>query len=160
MVKIRSKFLIGFGYDCHKIVKNRLLFLGGVQIEENFGLLGHSDADVVLHSVCDAILSALGVADIGELFPNSVDKYKNIPSRLIVDKTFEFLKIKKFNISNIDITLVCDKPQISQYKKQILNSLKNLFKIESINIKGKTTEGIKSFKDYIQCYSVVLLYRK
>lgn len=159
MVEMKPKFLVGFGYDCHKIVKNRLLFLGGVQIKEDFGLLGHSDADVVLHSVCDAILSALGVADIGELFPNNVDKYKNMSSRLILNKTFEFLKIKRFNISNIDITLICDKPKISQYKRQILHSLKDLFKIEFINIKGKTTEGIKSFKNYVQCYSVVLLYK-
>lgn len=153
----RPSFLVGFGYDCHKIVKNKNLFLAGVKIEDKFGLKGHSDADVVLHSVCDAVLSSLGLPDIGQLFPDNEDKYKNISSVEIVKKTLHLLKERKYSIVNIDITLICDRPKISLFKNKLLNSLKKLFNIENINIKGKTTESIKCFKNYIQCYTVVLL---
>jgi 2-C-methyl-D-erythritol 4-phosphate cytidylyltransferase/2-C-methyl-D-erythritol 2,4-cyclodiphosphate synthase len=151
------KYLIGFGYDCHKIIKNRPLFLGGVKINVPFGLKGHSDADVVLHSICDAILSACGAPDIGELFPDNLEETKNMSSKVIVEKVLKLLKEKKGKIINIDVTLICDKPKISEYKTQILSSLKNLFKTKNINIKGKTTEEIKSFKNYIQCFSIVFL---
>jgi 2-C-methyl-D-erythritol 2,4-cyclodiphosphate synthase len=150
-------YLIGFGYDCHKIVKNRTLFLGGAKINAPFGLKGHSDADVVLHSVCDAILSACGLPDIGELFPDNLKENKNMSSKIIVEKVLKLLKEKNGKIINIDITLICDKPKISEYKLQIVASLKNLFNIQNINIKGKTTEDIKCFKNYIQCFSIVLL---
>jgi 2-C-methyl-D-erythritol 4-phosphate cytidylyltransferase/2-C-methyl-D-erythritol 2,4-cyclodiphosphate synthase len=150
-------YLIGFGYDCHKIVKNRILFLGGIKINVPFGLKGHSDADVVLHSVCDAILSACGLPDIGELFPDNLKENKNLSSKIIVEKVLKLLKEKKGKIINIDITLICDKPKISEYKLQIVASLKNLFNIQNVNIKGKTTENIKCFKNYIQCFSIVLL---
>jgi len=150
-------YLIGFGYDCHKIVKNRTLFLGGTKINATFGLKGHSDADVVLHSVCDAILSACGLPDIGELFPDNLKENKNMSSKIIVEKVLKLLKEKNGEIINIDITLICDKPKISEYKLQIVASLKNLFNIQNINIKGKTTEDIKCFKNYIQCFSIVLL---
>ncbi len=147
--------LVGLGYDCHKIVKNRPLFLGGIQIDVKFGLKGHSDADVVLHSICDAILSAIGEPDIGELFPNTDKKYKNISSKIIVEKVLKLMKEKKYKIVNIDVTLICDTPKISKYKTQIIASIKNLFNIKHVNLKGKTTEGIKCFKNYIQCFSIV-----
>ncbi|MEN3013880.1 MAG: 2-C-methyl-D-erythritol 2,4-cyclodiphosphate synthase [Endomicrobiia bacterium] len=149
-------YIVGLGYDSHKIVKKRKLFLGGIQIEENFGLEGHSDGDVVLHSICDALLSAAGEKDIGEIFPN-IPRYKNISSIEIAKKVLRFLKAKKMKISNIDIVLICDKPNISKHKEKILSSLKKIFLAEKINIKAKTTEEIKCFKNYIQCYSVVLV---
>ncbi len=155
-----KNFFVGIGYDSHKIVKKRPLFLGGVKLNENFGLKGHSDADVVIHSICDAILSAIGLPDIGEFFPDSDINYKNMPSKLIVNKVLNFLQNRKFKISNIDVVLICDKPKVSIYKQKILESLKKMFNVDFINIKGKTTEGISCFKNYIQCYSVVLLYKK
>ncbi|MCX7910267.1 MAG: 2-C-methyl-D-erythritol 2,4-cyclodiphosphate synthase [Endomicrobia bacterium] len=151
------KYIIGIGYDSHKITKDRKLFLGGVHIDENFGLKGHSDADVIIHSICDAILSAIGEKDIGELFPPKRQLYKNLPSEKIAHKVMILLKNKKLKISNIDTVLICNKPNISKYKQKILTSLKKIFKVSNINIKGKTTEGIKCFENYIQCYSVVLI---
>jgi len=153
-------YLIGFGYDCHKIVKNKTLFLGGVQLDVSFGLKGHSDGDVVLHSICDAILSACGLPDIGELFPDNLKKTKNISSKLIVEKVIKLLKEKKGKILNIDVTLICDKPKVSKYKTKILSSLRKLFGVQNVNLKGKTTEGMKCFKNYIQCFSIVFLHLK
>lgn len=150
-----TKYFVGIGYDCHKLVKGRKLFLAGIEIDFYKGLEGHSDADVVLHSICDALLSVIGDKDIGEFFPNTEKKYKDIPSKLIAEKTLEELKKKKYKINNIDVVIICDQPKISLYKQKILNSLKKFFNTEFVNIKGKTTEGIKCFKDYIQCYSVV-----
>lgn len=150
-------YLVGIGYDSHKIVKNRKLFLGGVYIIEKFGLKGYSDGDVIIHSICDAILSAIGQKDIGEVFPDNDLKYKNIDSKEIAKFVTNLLIKKKFKLSNIDIVVICDKPKISKYKQEILSSLKRIFKTENINIKGKTTEGIKCFKQHIQCYSVVLI---
>ncbi len=154
-----SELLIGIGYDCHRIIKNRNLFLGGVKIDANFGLKGHSDADVVLHSICDAILSACGLPDIGELFPDTEDKYKNISSVVIAEKVLEKIS-RNYKIINIDIVLICDVVKVSKYKEEMKSSLKKIFKTNFVNIKGKTTEGIKSFKEYIQCYSVVLVKKK
>ena len=148
-------YLIGFGYDCHKIVKNRSLFLGGVQIDVPFGLKGHSDGDVVLHSICDAILGACQLPDIGELFPDSEPKIRGIDSKLIVKKVLYLVEQKKFKIVNIDVVIVCDKPKISPIKKRLLESLQKIFQTQNINIKGKTTEG-KSC-NYIEVFSVVLL---
>lgn len=150
-------YLVGIGYDSHKIIKNRKLFLGGVQIPEKFGLKGYSDGDVLIHSICDAILSAIGEPDIGEIFPNDDPKNKNIDSKKIAETVIKLLNKKKFKILNIDTVIICEKPKISKYKQAILSSLKKIFKIENINIKGKTTEGIKFFKNHIQCYSVVLI---
>lgn len=150
-------YLIGIGYDAHRIVKNRKLFLGGIEIKEKFGLKGYSDGDVVIHSVCDAILSAIGQPDIGEMFPDNNPKYKDIDSKEIAKNVTRLLNSKRLKISNIDIVVICEKPKISEHKQKILSSLKKVFNTEKINIKGKTTEGIQGFKDYIQCYSVVLI---
>ncbi len=150
-------YFVGIGYDCHKLVRKRKLYLAGTQIDFDKGLEGHSDADVILHSICDALLSCIGEKDIGELFPDTEKKYKNISSRLIAKKVLEKLKKKKYNVVNIDVVLICDQPKISKYKQKILASLKEIFSTNYVNIKGKTTEGVKNFKDYIQCYSVVLV---
>lgn len=153
------KYIIGIGYDCHKLINNRKLFLGGVYIKFNKGLKGHSDADVVLHSISDALLSAVGSQDIGELFPDSRIEYKNISSIKIVENVLKIVRKKGYKIVNIDSVIICDEPKISEYKPQILKSLKKIFNTKFVNIKGKTTEGIKTFKNYIQCYSVVLLQK-
>ncbi|MCS7151608.1 MAG: 2-C-methyl-D-erythritol 2,4-cyclodiphosphate synthase [Endomicrobia bacterium] len=153
------KYLIGLGYDCHKLVTGRKLYLGGIYIKHSKGLKGHSDADVILHSISDALLSAIGEKDIGELFPDTDKKLKNIESVKIVDKVLKLVAEKCYKIVNIDTVVICDTPKISQYKQEILNSLKKIFQTEFINIKGKSTEGIHPFKNYIQCYTVVLLER-
>lgn len=153
-----SNFRVGIGYDSHKLVKGRDLFLGGVKLCFPLGLKGHSDGDVVLHSICDALLGACGLPDIGEIFPDTEKKYKNISSKRIAEYVLNLVKKRKFKIINIDVTIICDKPKISPVKEKILNSLKKIFKTKNINIKGKTTE--KENEKYIKTYSTVLLYKK
>ncbi len=148
-------YRVGIGYDSHKFVKGKKFFLCGKEIDFPYGLKGHSDADVVLHSICDALLGACGLPDIGELFPDTDIKTKGISSRKIVSKVLKLLKNEKFKIVNIDVVIVCDKFKISPMKEKLLASLKKIFKIENINIKGKTTEN--ESKEYIYVYSIVLV---
>lgn len=152
-----NNYRIGIGYDLHRLVKGRKMFLGGVNVKNRFGLKGHSDGDVVLHSVCDAILGACNLPDIGELFPDTDPKIKGIDSKLIAEKVLMLAKRYGFKIVNIDIVVVCNTPKISSIKKKLLKSLKKIFKTKNVNIKGKTTEGKKC--DYIETFSVVLVFK-
>lgn len=109
-------FKVGFGYDVHQIVEGRKLFLGGVEIPfENKGLLGHSDADVLLHAICDALLGALALGDIGKHFPDNSNEFKNIDSKIILKKTYDLIVKEGYKISNIDCTLCMEKPKIAPY---------------------------------------------
>jgi len=152
-----EKYRVGIGYDLHKIVKGKKLFLGGVNVKNNFGLRGHSDGDVILHSICDAILGACELPDIGELFPDTNPKIKGIDSKLIAKKVLELSKQKGYKIVNIDIVIICDKPKISPIKKQLMENLRKVFQTQNVNIKGKTTEGKKC--SYIEVFSIVLVSR-
>ncbi|OGS38025.1 MAG: 2-C-methyl-D-erythritol 2,4-cyclodiphosphate synthase, partial [Elusimicrobia bacterium RIFOXYD2_FULL_34_30] len=106
---------IGFGYDIHKLVKSKPLYLGGVRIPSKKGLLAHSDGDVLLHSICDSLLGAVGMGDIGMHFPNSDRKYKNISSLILLEKTYNLLKKQGYKIENIDSMIVAQEPKISPY---------------------------------------------
>jgi 2-C-methyl-D-erythritol 2,4-cyclodiphosphate synthase len=134
----------GFGYDVHKFVIGRKLILGGVEIKHRKGLMGHSDADVLLHSVCDALLGAAGFNDIGYYFPNTDPKWKNISSLILLGECYKLLKKKKFKIVNIDSTILLEEPRISPYidemKKNICKTLK--IKYSQIAIKSTTSEGL------------------
>ncbi len=134
----------GFGYDVHKFAAGRKLILGGVVIKHSKGLIGHSDADVLLHSVCDALLGAAGLNDIGHYFPNTDPKWKNISSLILLQECYKLLKKKKFRIVNIDSTILLEEPHISPYigemKKNICKTLN--IKLSQLAIKSTTSEGL------------------
>lgn len=135
---------VGFGYDVHKFKKNRKLFLGGIKISDTNGLDGHSDADVLIHALMDALLGAAGQKDIGHFFPNTDMKYKNISSVELLKIVVKTLKNKKYKIVNVDMTVVAEKPKIYPYidgmKKVLSETLK--IKKDYISIKATTNEGM------------------
>ena len=152
---------IGFGYDVHRFVKGRKLILGGVEIKHTFGLKGHSDADVLLHSICDALLGAAGLNDIGHYFPNNDPKWKDVSSLVLLHKCSMLLKKKKLKIVNIDSTILLEEPRISPFigtmKKKISESLK--IKTSQIAIKSTTCEGLGFIgkKQGCSAYTICLL---
>jgi 2-C-methyl-D-erythritol 2,4-cyclodiphosphate synthase len=135
---------IGHGYDVHRIVKDRKLVLAGTEIESEFGLLGHSDADVVLHAVMDAILGALAAGDIGQHFPDTDSQYKNINSRVLLRKTVDIMDRAEMEISNIDITIAAAKPKLQAYLEDMRENLRQDLHTskKNISIKATTEEGL------------------
>ncbi|PIU67832.1 MAG: 2-C-methyl-D-erythritol 2,4-cyclodiphosphate synthase [Armatimonadetes bacterium CG07_land_8_20_14_0_80_40_9] len=135
---------IGIGYDLHKLVKGRRLILGGVEIPYPQGLLAHSDGDVLVHSIIDALLGALGEGDIGQHFPDTDEQYKDIKSLILLGKVKEMLKKKGAEIGNIDATVLAERPKIAPYVKEMKENISRTLKIEKekINIKAKTNEGL------------------
>ena len=140
----RKKVFFGHGYDVHKFKKGNSIILCGIKIPFNKSLDGHSDADVGLHSLCDAILGASGLGDIGEHFPPSNKKYKNINSIYLLRKTYSYLKETETEINNIDITIVAEKPKLSKYKNLMRKKISSTLKLnyKQVNIKATTTEGL------------------
>ncbi len=140
----KERIYYGIGFDIHRLGKNEKLYLGGVKIPFRLGLIGHSDADPVLHSLIDALLGACGLGDIGKLFSNKKKKYKNIRSTILLKKIIKLIKSKNFYINNIDINIIAQKPKIKKYSKKMTNIISKLCEINSnqINIKGKTTEKL------------------
>jgi 2-C-methyl-D-erythritol 2,4-cyclodiphosphate synthase len=136
--------LMGLGYDVHKFKKGRPLVLGGVRIQYPRGLLGHSDADVLVHALLDALLGAAGLPDIGCLFPNNAPQYKNADSLLLLKAVMKRLSEKKLSVNNVDMTLICEAPKISPYIKKMKANLSKILKIPAgrIGIKATTNEGI------------------
>ena len=135
---------VGFGYDVHRFKKNRKLFLGGIKISDKNGLDGHSDADVLIHALMDALLGAAGQKDIGHFFPNTDMKYKNISSVELLKTVVETLKSKKYKIVNVDMTVVAEKPKIYPYIDDMKEVLSETLKIKKdyISIKATTNEGM------------------
>lgn len=109
------KTRIGFGFDVHKLVEGRELWLGGIRIEHTLGLLGHSDADVLIHALCDALLGAANMRDIGFHFPDTANEYKNIDSKILLKKTVELIREKGFSIGNADITVCAERPKLNPH---------------------------------------------
>ncbi|MBD1144775.1 2-C-methyl-D-erythritol 2,4-cyclodiphosphate synthase [Pelagibacterales bacterium SAG-MED37] len=139
-----SKVSFGIGFDIHRLVKNKKLYLGGTKIPFHSGLQGHSDGDVILHAIIDAILGAIQKKDIGTYFPSNKNKFKNIRSPKMLKPIIENLYEKNFSINNLDINLICQKPKVSTYRNRIINSLSNLMNLDKnkINLKGKTVEKL------------------
>ena len=139
-----SKVSFGIGFDIHRLVKNKKLYLGGTKIPFHSGLQGHSDGDVILHAIIDAILGAIQKKDIGTYFPSNKNKFKNIRSPKMLKPIIENLYENNFSINNLDINLICQKPKVSTYRNRIINSLSNLMNLErnKINLKGKTVEKL------------------
>ena len=135
---------IGHGYDVHKIAENRKCIIGGVEIPFEKGLLGHSDADVLLHAICDALLGAAALGDIGKHFPDNDNSFLNIDSRILLRKTVELLEEKGYKVGNIDATVIAQKPKMAPYISQMAENIAKDCKtdIKNINVKATTEEGL------------------
>jgi 2-C-methyl-D-erythritol 2,4-cyclodiphosphate synthase len=155
---------IGFGFDVHQLQEGRDFWLGGIQIPALKGILGHSDADVLLHAICDAILGSLALGDIGKHFPDTDQNFKGIDSKILLEKVMELIAEKGYKIGNIDTTVVCQQPKIMPYALQMQNSIANICNIEitDISIKATTNEtmGFIGREEGIVAYAVVLLLKK
>ena len=140
----KGKTYFGIGFDVHKLIEERKLYLGGIKIPFPLGLKGHSDADPVLHALIDSLLGACRLGDIGNLFSNKNIKYKNIRSTILLKKVVELIKSKNFLINNIDINIITQKPKIKKYSKKMIQAISKICEInyDQINIKGKTTEKL------------------
>ncbi len=142
-IKEKTTFF-GIGFDIHRLVKGKKLYLGGLRIPYHSGLKGHSDGDVIIHSVIDSILGAMRKKDIGTFFPDNSNKFKNIRSPKMLKPIIKLLNSNNYFINNLDINLICEKPKISKHRDKIINSLSNLLDLNKdlINLKGKTTEKL------------------
>ena len=152
---------IGHGFDVHRLVAGRPLILGGVTIPYEYGLLGHSDADVLLHAVCDAILGALGLGDIGRYFPDTDPVYKGVDSMLLLEHVIGLANTRGFRVSNLDTTIVAQRPKMAPHVAQMIFNIAKVCQVPSgcINIKATTTEhlGYAGRGEGISAYAVVLM---
>ena len=152
---------IGHGYDVHRLTVGRKLILGGVEIPYEKGLDGHSDADVLLHAVMDALLGAAALRDIGNLFPDTDPKYKGISSLLLLQEVMERLKEKNFRVGNVDVTLIAQRPKLKDYIPKMAENLAAALKTDPsrVNIKATTEEGLgfTGRGEGISCHAVCLL---
>jgi 2-C-methyl-D-erythritol 2,4-cyclodiphosphate synthase len=152
---------IGIGYDAHALVEGRELILGGVRIPHERGLLGHSDGDVLLHALSDAILGAAGLADIGVLFPDTDQTIKGIASEKILSRAIEAARGEGLELVNIDAVIVCQAPRIQPYREEMRRNIARILSadVARVNIRGKTTEGMgfTGRKEGIEAYAVCLL---
>ncbi len=155
---------IGFGVDVHQLVPERKLILGGVEIESDLGALGHSDADVLLHAICDAMLGALNLRDIGFHFPDTDPKYKGIDSTLLMRDTFLLIKEKGFELGNMDCTIIAEKPKLNPHIPMMQARIAELVEaqVDQISIKATTHEKVDSFGERraIKAYATCLLIKK
>ncbi|MDO5040983.1 MAG: 2-C-methyl-D-erythritol 2,4-cyclodiphosphate synthase [Peptoniphilus sp.] len=152
---------IGIGYDVHKLVENRDLYVGGVKIDFERGLLGHSDADVLIHAVMDAILGALNLGDIGKLFPDTDDKYKDIDSKILLGEVYEVMKDKGYEINNIDTIIIAQRPKFKDYIGEMSRVMAEILHTDEqrVSVKATTTErlGFEGREEGIAAQAVVLL---
>lgn len=152
---------VGFGFDVHQLAEGRELRLGGITVPHNKGAVGHSDADVLIHALCDAMLGAANLGDIGKHFPDTSAEFKNIDSRILLKRVMEMIKHKKLAVENFDITLCLEKPTIAPHIDAMKKSLSEIMRIEEdrISIKATTNEklGFIGREEGVACYAVVLL---
>ncbi len=152
---------IGFGYDVHRFAEGRDLWLGGIKIPHLRGLMGHSDADVVIHAICDALLGAAALGDIGKHFPDTDPKYKGIDSKILLKETGKLIAEAGFTIRNIDATIALQLPKIAPYIEQMRTTLSRLLNLEpgQVSVKATTTEklGFEGREEGVSAYAVVLI---
>lgn len=152
---------IGMGFDVHRLVEGRELWLGGIKIEHTLGLLGHSDADVLIHAICDALLGAANMRDIGYHFPDTGAEFHNIDSKILLRRTTELLKAKGYRIGNIDATICAERPKINPHVEAMKETLAPLMDIttDDVSIKATTTEklGFTGREEGISAYAVALI---
>jgi 2-C-methyl-D-erythritol 2,4-cyclodiphosphate synthase len=158
------RFRVGIGYDIHRLAEGRKLILGGVEITHPQGLLGHSDADAVIHALCDAILGALACGDIGEHFPDTAPEYKDIDSSKLLEMVKEFLDDSGYKINNLDVIIIAQEPKLGPFKKQMREKLCAILGIRQdlLNIKAKTNEGLGELGrcEAIACYATASLIKE
>src|SRR5689334_11727781 len=154
-------FRIGFGFDVHRLEEERDFWLGGIKVQHNKGATGHSDADVMIHAVCDALLGAANLGDIGEHFPDTSAEFKNIDSKILLSKTNNIIKKENYKLVNIDSTLCLQQPKIKPYVKQMQTVIAQLVELNenAVSIKATTTEklGFVGREEGVVAYATVLL---
>lgn len=155
------KIRVGFGYDVHQLVTDRALWIGGVQIVHEKGLLGHSDADVLIHAICDALLGAANMRDIGFHFPDNDPAYKNIDSKVLLKKTVELIATKGYHVGNVDATVCAERPKLNPHipaMQQVLAEIMGV-DVDDVSVKATTTEklGFTGREEGISAYAVVLI---
>ena len=157
-------YRIGFGIDFHQLIEGRDLWLGGVKIPHHKGAMGHSDADVLLHAICDALLGALSLGDIGVHFPDTDSSYKNIDSKILLQKTYGLIKQKKYAVVNIDTSVCLESPKIKPYSDAMRSVISSILEmsIDDVSIKATTTEkmGFIGRGEGLVAYANVLLNKK
>lgn len=158
------KIRVGFGYDVHQLVEGRDLWLGGVRLQHSMGLLGHSDADVLIHAICDALLGAACMRDIGFHFPDSASEYKNIDSKILLKNTVELIATKGYKVGNIDATVCAERPKLNPHipvMQQVLAEVMNV-DVDDVSIKATTTEklGFTGREEGISAYATVLIEKE
>ena len=161
---MKNKFRIGNGYDVHQLVADRKLVLGGIEIPSEKGLLGHSDADVLLHAICDALLGALALGDIGRHFPSDDPAYKNIDSKVLLQKVYELIDQEGYEINNIDSVVVMESPKLAGYVPEMRKTIARILNCdgERISVKATTSEriGFTGREEGAAAFSTVLLIQK
>ena len=155
---------VGMGYDVHKLVEGRPLIMGGVLIEHETGLLGHSDADVLIHAICDALLGAANMRDIGYHFPDNAGEYKNIDSKILLAKTVELIATKGYRVGNVDATVCAERPKLKARIPEMQEVLAKLMHVEvdDVSIKATTTDklGFTGREEGISAYATVLIEKE
>jgi 2-C-methyl-D-erythritol 2,4-cyclodiphosphate synthase len=154
---------IGFGVDFHQLTEGRDLWIGGVKIPHHKGALGHSDADVLLHAICDALLGALALGDIGMHFPNTDAAYKDIDSKILLQKSYELIKARNYRVINVDSSICLEAPKIKKYSGQMRSVIAGILEItqDDVSVKATTTEtmGFVGREEGLVAYATVLLER-
>lgn len=157
------KIRVGFGFDVHRLVEGRALWLGGIRLEHTSGLLGHSDADVLIHAICDALLGAANMRDIGFHFPDTAGAYKDIDSKILLQRTVELIAQKGYRVGNVDATVCAERPKLNPHIPQMQQVLARVMGVESddVSIKATTTEklGFTGREEGIAAYATVLIER-
>lgn len=154
---------IGQGYDVHRLAEGRKMILGGVEIPADKGPLGHSDADVLLHAICDALLGAIGLGDIGKHFPDTDQAYKNISSLILLEKVYALITERNYRVGNVDATLVLQKPKIAPHVPAMKKNIAAVLHVEEerVSIKATTSEGLGfvGVGDGVVAYAVALVFK-
>jgi 2-C-methyl-D-erythritol 2,4-cyclodiphosphate synthase len=155
-------FRIGYGYDVHKLVDGRKLILGGVEIPHNKGLEGHSDADVLLHALCDALLGAAGFQDIGHQFPNTDPAYKNISSLILLKHVFGLISKDGWKVGNVDSMVLLEEPKIAKFIPDMKKNISEIIECKDVSIKATTSEGLGFVGEKKGCSAnaVTMLYKR
>ncbi|WP_289007086.1 2-C-methyl-D-erythritol 2,4-cyclodiphosphate synthase [Parabacteroides sp.] len=157
------KIRVGFGYDVHALVPDRELWMGGIRIEHTLGLLGHSDADVLIHAICDALLGAANMRDIGYHFPDTAGEYKNIDSKILLRDTMKLIREAGYELGNIDATIAAERPKLNPHIPAMKQTLAEVMQVdeEDISIKATTTEklGFTGRQEGIAAYATVLIQK-
>ncbi len=155
------KIRVGFGYDVHRLVEGRELWLGGICLDHERGLLGHSDADVLIHAICDALLGAANMRDIGYHFPDNAGEFKNIDSKILLSRTVELMATKGYRVGNIDATVCAERPKLKAHIPHMQETLAAVMGIDAddVSIKATTTEklGFTGREEGIAAYATVLI---